>query len=231
MDATEAKSLPIPEIPRIRNEWSPIKDGGEPLVTLECSPAGRLRHDARYAELGVAHALRECLCRRTVAGKLAAAAESLPEGMVLVVLDAYRPQAVQRQLFNRLYDRLVAEGATSNAAYREACHYVSDPNHAALPHVTGGAVDVTLARARGEGFWMGTAYDHFCEESATRHFEEMSAPSGRDMEARSNRRILYHAMAGQGFTNYGPEWWHFDYGDAFWSQASGELAIYGVLGR
>jgi zinc D-Ala-D-Ala dipeptidase len=44
--------------------------------------------------------------------------------------------------------------------------------------------------------------------------------------ARDLRRTLFWAMAGQGFTAYVEEWWHFDHGDQFWGLATGNPAHY-----
>jgi len=44
--------------------------------------------------------------------------------------------------------------------------------------------------------------------------------------ARHHRRVLFWAMAEQGFTAYTEEWWHFDLGDQFWGQVRGCAAHY-----
>ena len=45
----------------------------------------------------------------------------------------------------------------------------------------------------------------------------------------TNRRLLFHAMTGAGFTNYRGEWWHFDFGNQRWANiAAVPHAIYGA---
>ena len=67
---------------------------------------------------------------------------------------------------------------------------------------------------------MGTGFDDFTEKSLTSHFESQSS------DIRDNRRLLYRVMTEAGFTNYPLEWWHYDYGDSFWSYYTGKPAIY-----
>jgi len=77
---------------------------------------------------------------------------------------------------------------------------------------------------------MGTEFDHFGPEAATRHFEEMTYSDQTSFEGDGplqNRRLLFHTMVDQGFTNYSEEWWHFDYGNQFWAHVNGVHAIYG----
>lgn len=47
-----------------------------------------------------------------------------------------------------------------------------------------------------------------------------------EAEALDNRRLLYHIMTSQGFTNDLEEWWHFDFGGQFWGKISGKRSIY-----
>jgi D-alanyl-D-alanine dipeptidase len=77
---------------------------------------------------------------------------------------------------------------------------------------------------------MGTEFDHFGTKAATRYFEEKLERSENlsidEAEALDNRRLLYHIMTSQGFTNYLEEWWHFDFGDQFWGKISGKRSVY-----
>ena len=60
---------------------------------------------------------------------------------------------------------------------------------------------------------MGTEFDSFSITAHTAYFEDIAAGT----QIRNNRRILYHAMIRAGFSNLPTEWWHFDYGNRFWS--------------
>ena len=103
-----------------------------------------------------------------------------------------------------------------------ASRYVTPPSRtlsAPPPHLTGGAVDVTLGDGEGRALDLGTGFDAFVPEAAARALEGTPGPT-RDL-----RRTLYWAMSAQGFTAYLEEWWHFDYGDQFWGLATGRAAM------
>jgi len=57
-----------------------------------------------------------------------------------------------------------------------------------------------------------------------------TATTGLSPEAAYNRRLLYDAMSGAGFSNCRDEWWHWSYGDSAWAVRVGaEAAIYGLI--
>jgi D-alanyl-D-alanine dipeptidase len=88
------------------------------------------------------------------------------------------------------------------------------------PHLTGGAVDLTLADGDGRPLDLGTDFDAFVPEAGARALEDLAVP------ARELRRRLFWTMADQGFTAYVEEWWHFDLGDQFWGLVRGCAARY-----
>ena len=97
----------------------------------------------------------------------------------------------------------------------------ADPARPPL-HSTGGAVDLTIIDESGVPLDMGTGFDHFGPESATRYFAD------RDQVLHTNRMLLCEVMFAAGFTNYANEWWHFDYGTPRWAfQTGAGAAIYG----
>ena len=120
----------------------------------------------------------------------------------------------------------VDSGDDYAAALEEAAaRYVTAPSRslaAPPPHLTGGAVDLTLGDGDGSPLDLGTTFDAFTEEAGARALEDVPG------EARGLRRLLFWAMAGQGFTAYHEEWWHYDHGDQFWGLATGRPAIYGA---
>jgi D-alanyl-D-alanine dipeptidase len=202
----------------------PIEPVEEPLVPVDAI-GGRVIDSPMYHRAGLPGALPRGWVREGVAARLRAVAEALPDGMTLVVWDGYRPIATQAALFHGYLDELtmVHPDWPADALEDAAARYVTPPSRSALappPHLTGGAVDLTLADADGRPLDLGTDFDAFVPEAGARALE---AVPGR---ARDLRRTLYWAMNGQGFTPYVEEWWHFDHGDQFWGLATGRAARY-----
>lgn len=216
---------PIPPL-RTTLGWRevPIEPVDEPLVRVS-DIGGRVSEDPRYHRMGLPGAESECWVREGVAVRLARAAASLPGEMSLVVWDGHRTLDTQGALF----DGYVAELRTRHpdwspdAIEEEAARYVTPPSvsrFAPPPHLTGGAVDLTLAGPDGRQLDLGTPFDAFVPEAATRALEESDVP------ARDLRRLLFWAMSAQGFTAYLEEWWHFDHGDQFWGLVTERPARY-----
>lgn len=151
-----------------------------------------------------------CL-REGAAARLCSAAEALPEGFGLAVLDAWRPLALQRELFDAAYSACLPPG------------FVAEPSEdPALPpaHLTGGAVDVTLTW-RGVALALGTQFDEFSPTASPTWFERQP---GR---VRELRRLLIAVMANAGFVVDAQEWWHFEYGTLRWAAVCNEPVLYG----
>lgn len=223
---------PIPEAPE--PDWAaafrmPIVECGEPLEPLGTSQ-GFLVWPA-YHRLGIPNALPECHARSGVFERLLQVSRLLPDGMRLVVLDAWRPFAVQQHLYDTLYDILRQHQPDADPAElaRRTREFVAPPSTRATspsPHLTGGAVDVTLCDRDGRWLDMGSQFDEATPRSYTRHYEDASDDHGRAI--RKRRRLLFNAMCGVGFSNLSSEWWHYDYGDQLWAWHTGaETAVYG----
>ena len=80
-------------------------------------------------------------------------AASLPDGHGLVVWDGYRPIATQAALYGAYLEELtmVHPDWPADALEEAAARYVTPPSRSLVappPHLTGGAVDLTLARRR-----------------------------------------------------------------------------------
>ncbi|MCY1423195.1 D-alanyl-D-alanine dipeptidase [compost metagenome] len=150
-----------------------------------------------------------------------------------MVLDAWRPFAVQQHLYDTLYDILKHHEPDADPAElaRRTREFVAPPStraNAPSPHLTGGAVDVTLCDRDGRWLNMGSLFDEATPRSYTRHYEEIALPDRQQRRARVHRRLLYNAMCAAGFSNLSSEWWHYDYGDQLWAWHQGQKrAIYG----
>jgi D-alanyl-D-alanine dipeptidase len=220
---------PLAPIPRLHSNhgWrdvaiTPIDDPLVPVAGI--SP--RIFDRAQYHAWGLPGSLSRSWVRAGVAQRLAQVAVDLPAGASLVVWDAYRPLEVQAALFHTYLDELMAvhSDMPADALEDAAARYVTPPSRSVVappPHLTGGAVDLTLGDADGTERDLGTVFDAFVPEADTRAFEDSNC------ETRDLRRLLYWSMRAKGFTNYSEEWWHFDFGDQFWGLVTDRPAIYG----
>ena len=216
---------PIPALARPAG-WQDvtIDPVDEPLVPV-ADIGGRVIEDPQYFAWGLPGALPGCWLRQGVADRLAAAAGSLPDGLMLLVWDGWRSIETQGALFEAYIEDLAAQYPDFTRGQLEdaARTYVTPPrpeHHAPPPHFTGGAVDLTLADADGRPLDLGTDFDAFVPEAGAAALEDI------DMPARANRRLLFWAMHDEGFTAYIEEWWHFDFGNQFWGSVTGWNARY-----
>ena len=164
-----------------------------------------------YSELG-ALPPRPLHVRTGVIDRLMVADEMLPHEFNLIVLDGWRSLADQRRLLD-YYGSTASEGG-----------FVApiEPEGARPPHTTGGAVDLTVSW-QGVALGLGTDYDSFGETARLGVFE-----AGGDGLVRRLRRLLAGVMHAAGMVCYGPEWWHWSFGDDVWAFATGEVAIYDI---
>ena len=113
-------------------------------------------------------------------------------GFGLIIYDAYRPWYVTKMFWDATPDHQKI--------------FVADPAKGSR-HNRGGAVDLGLySLETGEVVDMGSDYDEF----SIRAFPTYPGGTGEQRERRELLRIL---MAGESFTVYPEEWWHFDYAD------------------
>lgn len=189
---------------------------------------GRIDVQMQYPRLGYQHSESRCLMRKGVYERLLNASELLPEGIRIRILDAWRPFALQEELYNAYAGSLVKqfclEDEPEEIRNKVIEQYISFPNNCPeLPpvHTTGGAVDVTLVDCNGLELDMGTGFDDFSEKAHTAYYE-----NGGNNQVRDNRRLLYDVMMQAGFTNLPSEWWHYDFGDRFWAYYKDCPAVY-----
>lgn len=231
---------PIPPLPHSMDNWRAIRivECGEKLISLRgVSLGGRIVVLPQYHMRGVDGALSECFVRESVAERLVRASGLLPNGLRLAVWDAWRPRRVQKALFEQYLASLRREhpGMSAEDLESKASEFVSKPSDdpaCPAPHITGGAVDLSIVKANGEYLEMGTEFDDFSTKAHTRYFEHVRNEEYSSSEAlhyQKNRRLLYHVMTEAGFTNYPYEWWHYDYGNQWWAALTGrQTARYGV---
>jgi D-alanyl-D-alanine dipeptidase len=154
------------------------------LVDLAYAGAGNLAHRPIYAN-------QCCLVRpETEAALRRAAFQADLCGLRLKVLDGFRPQEAQEQLWALLPNK----------------KYLADPASGSN-HSRGVAVDLTLVGEDGQDLDMGTAFDTMAD--ASRHL----AP-GLPPEVHRNRFLLLGIMRSAGFLELEDEWWHYELPDA-----------------
>lgn len=128
------------------------------------------------------------LVRPSVAARLVKAQTYLrPLGYRLKIWDAYRPTAVQMELWR----------VTKKA------EFVADPLEGdGSLHTWGVAVDVTLVDSKGNEVAMPTGFDEFTPAARLRY-------SGDDPVIKMHIKSLRDAMHKGGFVGELNEWWHF----------------------
>jgi len=128
------------------------------------------------------------------ASKLSRAASlAAARGLVIVVLDAYRPLAVQDLMWRILPDPA----------------FVAPSSRGSI-HNRGAAVDVTLAYGDGRQVAMPSEFDDFSQRASHtyRGAESLEARES-ELAALEARDFLRACMESAGFKAYEAEWWHY----------------------
>ncbi len=210
LDIAVTRLAPQPALPKL------VEAEGDPVASLVDEPLVPIRHRrirtlANYWHGGWAHAIAETYVRAEVSRRLSAIADGMAPRWGLAIFDAWRPLALQQVLFDAAY----ADPVTEPGFMAPVSHDPSTPP----PHLTGGAVDLTLT-FDGKPLALGTGFDDTTSAAHTASFE------GTEGVPRELRRHLYHLMHAQGFVVYQFEWWHFEYGTRRWAAITGQAPIY-----
>lgn len=147
---------------------------------------------------------RRAILRKDAAEALARAQQMLkPQGLGLLVWDAYRPHRALRDFYNwsmndddhtrdRFYPNITKRGIYENK-------YIGLSSE----HCWGVAVDITLINLRtGKELDMGGRHDLLDASSATVY-------AGLTPRQQRNRLLLRDTMEAVGMKNYSKEWWHY----------------------
>lgn len=212
---------PSPTEPVTQLKRIPIEECGEPLV-----PYLRIHPRVFQAEPRWQYK-RVALARQTVVEKLMRAADSLPSGYALAVIEGWRPPHIQRRMWLGSYNRWKARHPDySDAALRTLTNRFTAPIHNQVPppHTTGGAVDVLLADEHGQELDMVSPF------AARDRKAYPTDASGISEAARRHRDILAAALIAGGISNYPSEYWHWSHGDQGWAYREHHpFAIYGQV--
>lgn len=199
-----------------------IEDNGEPLVDfLELRDSNKLVFSPTHP---VFEFPRVHLLRASVAQMVCQAAQNLPAGLRLQIVEGYRPIAVQRAMYRHALEqaRRRRPDADDKAIALEAGRYSAPPDAATPPpHLTGGAVDLEIIGSDGARLDFTSPFD--LNDMSHTAFD---AP-GISAQARENRDLLKSVLEPTGLTSYADEWWHWSYGDNGWALRGGaQHAIY-----
>jgi len=218
--ATTVDSVVLMGDPRVTS--IPVNDSGDELADVR-------DHGLRVSSLKADDAGDFAHVRAGLATRLVQAAEALPRGVHLLIIEGYRPPTLQRRYFDG-YLRSLREtkpGSDEEQLWMLASRYVSPPEIA--PHSAGAAIDLTLCADDGTELDLGTVVNANPEQSAGACYTHHPSVGG---EARRNRATLAEALHAAGLVNYPTEWWHWSYGDRYWAMETGApSAIYGPADR
>ncbi|MEU4360228.1 M15 family metallopeptidase [Streptomyces virginiae] len=201
----------------------PVAENGEPLADVWAG--GELLLDDRRSDPAYAFAH----LRSGVLDRLLHAQSLLPDGLRLLVVEGFRPPALQQRYFEEYAAELRAAntGWSVEQLRAQASRYVSPPDIA--PHSAGAAVDLTLVNADGTELDLGTRVNASPEESAGPCY---TVADGLSHQARLHRATLSRALTAAGLVNYGTEWWHWSFGDRHWALMTGKAAaLYGPVSQ
>jgi zinc D-Ala-D-Ala dipeptidase len=213
-----------------------IEESGEKLLSLNLIPEKFIARPQYFIQ-GIKGALPECYIREGAYDKLLEAAEKLPKGYKFLIYDAWRPEKVQNALYKKFQKEMIRRCPAKNEKEINSLveEYVAFPSHkkkSPSPHLTGGAVDLTIIDDKGKKLEMGTEFDDTREETHSDYYERVLKKrelTEQEKEILQNRRLLYHTLILAGFTNYPCEWWHYDFGNQVWAYISNQkIAFYGV---
>ncbi len=202
----------------------PIEDNGEPLVDPR-TLSKRLYFAEKHPKFE--DMKRTSKVRKKVAEMLAEAAESLPHCIDIVIIEGFRPMSNQQFMYEEIKKEFSARHPEWNkATLMRMTNTLSAPpgDRCPPPHITGGAVDLSLMRIPSRE-WL--------DMTSPFEMDETSAPGdtkGLSEEAQKNRRLLFDTLQKTGLTNYLGEWWHWSYGDSGWALRVGaKNAVYDRL--
>lgn len=200
----------------------PVIDTGEDLTDVR-------DHGLRVSSFRADDAGDFAHVRAGMATRLLRAAKALPQGVHLLLIEGYRPPALQRRYFDAYLGTLreASPGADEEQLLVLTSRYVSPPGIA--PHSAGAAIDLTLCDGDGTELDLGTPVNASPEQSAGACYTHHPSVIG---EPRRNRVTLAGALHAAGLVNYPTEWWHWSFGDRYWAMTTGApCAIYGAVNR
>jgi zinc D-Ala-D-Ala dipeptidase len=154
----------------------------------------------------------EAYARQSVVQALNQAGKELGKlDLALKIFDAYRPIDFQRARYKQIFEQMKSDHPQLNDdEVREHMQHMvcppSDDPKRASPHVTGGAVDLTITNSYGYEKNMGTLYGEHGNPLVPTNAPSLSSSQ------RAYRDLLIEVLGNLGLTNHPKEWWHFEGG-------------------
>lgn len=178
-----------------------VEETNEPLILLK-----------ETAHIKIGPHCFGCLLRKKVAERLVLAANNLPSGYVIVLMEGFRPLKRQKELWDIEFKKIKEQNPNLSQAEleRRTRLFVASPKNGAGGHQTGAAIDITLGDENGRELFLGTKIHEFSPKTKT-------ASKNVTLQEKKLRKILLNSMSAAGFVNYPGEWWHFSYGDRLWA--------------
>lgn len=204
-------------------------------VELHNDLHARIKVRPMYYELGFSPSPK-MYARQLVLSRLLEMLPKLPSQYNILIYDVYRPRAVQGVLFNWMRGEIRKnmphltdeENFTETRKYASVPSVVGDPY--CSPHLSGGAIDLTLIDgATGAECDMGTPFDDCTEKSHRNYYSNLPSLTNEEAAVKARRDLLRELMESVGFISHPYEWWHFDIGDVLWSRTTGKPEAFGPL--
>ncbi|MFJ7951752.1 M15 family metallopeptidase [Lysinibacillus sp. NPDC096418] len=214
-----------------RQQAPPIRENGDSLIQINDNHPRIFIHSFYFLQ-HIPNSLKSLYLRNDAYERLKQAVLLLPKNYSLILYDGFRPLQVQQYLFTHFSKQIKLQfpDFTEQEVLNETLKYVAFPANGQefnTPHVTGGAIDLTLGDLKGRALDLGTTFDEISEKSATRYFEQHPQ---ENRQACIHRRLLYNCMTMVGFSNYSEEWWHYDFNNVSWARrVNAQEAGYGAI--
>jgi zinc D-Ala-D-Ala dipeptidase len=156
--------------------------------------------------------------RAGVAERLLRAERMLPDGWRWLLVEGYRPPALQQTIFDGYAATLreLHSAAAEEDIWKAATRWVAPMESAG--HIAGAAIDLTVCTRNGAEVDMGSPEAATPEESNGACYTH--APDLPE-QARLNRAEMIKVLTAVGMVNYPTEWWHWSYGERYWAWTTG----------
>jgi D-alanyl-D-alanine dipeptidase len=221
----EFMSRPIPDLSELRAEKNkyrihPISENGDHCILVNPLLCKSYYWHHEQRPVG---AMEEIFLRRSLVVKLTTINTQLYQiGLSLLIQEGYRPLTVQKFVQEVSVSNMLKRefpGITDAALLDKVKIFAASPDMdlqtSPPPHLTGGAVDLTLVyRNTREPVDMGKSGGLY----STAFPDALEKTPGFD-EAKRFRRLLFWLAVEQDIVTNPTEWWHLSWGDQMWAWA------------